>query len=568
MPSLVRDISQPRTPVARRRWLIATLGIALIAAAPALLHAQVYASHTDDAAPVPKGVLRVKVSTVWTRFDERFTAAGRRPLGDDIATDSLGSRQFPLLTPVEQGLQALTNSPATRLSFGRLAARTDVRIVTTPIAFEYGVSKRLSIGVLVPLVQTRRNIQLRVNQDSLGRLDSTSSGNVGWVPDRLRRDAAVANQAVFSGFQRAADSLGKLIANCPANPNAAGCATVLANTADATSTRTAAQQFANAVKAALGTDSTTAYVAPRTSGDLETRIRDQRTLLNAKVQKYLGAGAGAASDVFSTASPFSYIDLQGRNGIPGLLESPLGGGLDSIQTTNSLKLNGFTIGAQYLLLDNFQLDTLPVRGVQTRIVVGGAYRFQPQFPDSARRLGTVSDGDGSGIEVRSAMDVITGRLGATIAGRFVKSLPRTLDGPALGDPEAFYVSPAFGPVTSTAGTIIGLDVTPRLLFGDWFALDGHYGYERRGATTYDVSAATATCAPCQPFSPNTSARSSQFVGLGLRYSTADAYLRGMAKTPVEVSYTHLEAITGDPGAPRVRRDQVQMRLYFNVRTKR
>jgi hypothetical protein len=568
MPSLVRHISQPRTPVARRRWLIASLGIALVAATPTFVRAQAYPSHTDDAAPVPKGVLRVKVTTVWTRFDERFTSAGRRPLSDDIATDSLGPRQFPGLTPVEQGLQTLTNDPLTRLSLGRLAARTDVRIVTTPIAFEYGVSRRLSIGVIVPLVQTRRSIQLRMNQDSLGRLDSIASGNVGWIPDRLRRDAALANQAVFSGFQRAADSLGKLITNCPANPNAAGCATVLANTADATSTRTAAQQFANAVKATLGTDSATAYVAPRKSSVLESRIGDQRALLNAKVQKYLGAGAGAATDVFSTATPFSYIDLQGRNGIPGLLESPLGGGLDSIQTTSSLKLNGFTIGAQYLLLDNFQLDTLPIRGVQTRIVVGGAYRYQPQFPDSAGRLGTVSDGDGSGIELRSAMDVITGRLGATIAGRFVKSLPRTMEGPVLGDPEAFFLSPAFGPVTSTAGTVIGLDVTPRLLFGDWFALDAHYGYERKGATTYDVGAATATCASCLPFSPNTSARASQFVGLGLRYSTADAYLRGLAKTPVEISYTHLEAISGDAGVPRVRRDQVQLRLYFNVRTKR
>jgi hypothetical protein len=542
------------------------LGAALFAATPALLHAQVYPSHTDDAAPVPKGVLRFKVSTVWTRFDERFTSSGRRPLSDEIATDSLGPRQFPMLTPVEQGLQVLTNDPLTRLSFGRLAARSDVRIVTTPFVFEYGVTRRLSIGVLVPLVQTRRNVQLRVNQDSLGPLYST--GNVGWVPERLRQSAALANQQVFAGFQRAADSLTKLIANCPANANAAGCATVLANTADANSTRLAAQQFAAAVKAALGTDSASAYVAPRQSSLLATRITDQRTLLNTRVQKYLGAGAGAATDVFITPSSFSYIDLQGRNGEAGLIESPLGGGFDSIQTTNTLRLNGFTIGAQYLLLDRFQHDSLPPKGIQTRVLVGGAFRYQPMFIDSTRQFGQLSDGDGSGIEVRSAMDIISGRLGATIAGRFVKSLPRTMEGAVFGDPEAFYLSPAFGTVTSTAGTVIGLDVTPRFFFADWFALDGHYGYERRGATKYEVGATTETCEFCAPFSPNTAARSSQFVGLGLRYSTADAYLRGLAKTPVEVSYTHLEAITGDPGVPRVRRDQIQLRLYFNVRTKR
>ena len=565
MPLLVRYTSRPRYAVARRRSLFAIVATALIAATPALLHAQVYPSHTEDAAPVPKGVLRVKVTTVWTRYDERFTATGRSPISDDIATDSLGPQQLPFLTPVEDGLKTLTNSAQTRLTFGRLAARSDVRIVTTPIVFDYGVTRRFSIGVLVPIVQTRRAIQLRMNQrtDSLGLADST--GNVSWVPARERKIAGGANQLVFSGFQRSADSLAKLLANCPGNPTAAGCATVLANTADAASTRIAAQQFATAVQSSLGIDSATAFVAPRTKGNLAGRIHDQQNLLNAKLQKYLGAGAGASSDVYVTPSPFSYIDLQGRNGIPGLLESPLGGGLDSIQTTNTLALNGFTIGAQYLLLDRFQLDTLPIRGVQTRILVGGAFRFQPQFVDSTRRLGTLPDGDGSGFELRSSMDVFAARFGATFAARFVKSLARSYEGPVLGDPAAFWITPVFGPVTATAGTIIGLDVTPRVFFGEWFALDGHYGYERQGATSFDVGAPTEPCDFCAPFSPITSARSSQVLGIGFRYSTANAYLRGMARTPVEISYTHLQAFQGDPTVPRISRDQIQVRLYFNIR---
>ncbi len=537
--------------------------VAALSLTPLALRAQVYLSHTEDAAPVPKGVLRMKVTTGWTRYDERFTPTGRRPVNDDIATDSLGPRQFPLLMPVEQGLQALTNSPLTRLTFGRLAARSEVRIVTTPIAFEYGLTRRLSVGVMVPVVQTRRSIQLRVNLDSAGKIDS--AGNVGWVPDRFRKQAATANGLVYSGFQRAADSLATLIARCPGNPTAAGCALVLANTADANAARLAAQQFAAAVKAALGTDSSTAFVAPRTGSDLARSIAAEQARLNALVQKYLGASAGSLSDVFRAVSPFSYVDLQGRDGIPGLVQSPLGGGLDSIQMTNKLVLNGFTLSAQYLLLDHFRFDTLAAKGIQTRIVIGGAFRYEPIFPDSAQRLGTLPLGDGSGIELRSAMDLIAGRVGGTIAARYVKSLPRTMEGPVLGDPEAFFVAPAFGPVTSTAGTVMAMDFTPRLLIGEWFALDAHYGFERRGALTYDVSAATATCAVCGPFSPNTAARISQRVGIGLRYSTADAYLRGRAATPVEVSFTHLATISGDPGVPALQRDQVQVRLYINVR---
>jgi hypothetical protein len=575
MPSLVSHIYRSRGHLTRHRWHIVLLGLAL-GATPLTVRAQVYLSHTEDAAPVPKGVLRMKVTTGWTRFDERFTPNGPRPISDDIATDSLGTRQFPLLTPVEQGLQTLTNSPLTRLTFGHLAARENVRIVTTPVALEYGLTRRLSVGVMVPVVQTRRSMQLRMNLDATGKPsfhvfanpDGSLGGNVGWVPDRLRRQAATANGLVYSGFQRAADSLATLIAKCPSNPNAAGCALVLSNTADANAARLAAQQFAAAVKAALGTDSSTAYVAPRTGSGLANQLAAEQARLNVLVQKYLGASAGASTGVFGAVTPFSYIDLQGRDGTKGLLESPLGGGFDSIQTNNKLVLNGFTLSAQYLLLDNFRVDTFPSKGIQTRVVIGGAYRYEPIFPDSVQRLGAIPLGDGNGIELRSAMDVIVGSFGGTVAARFVKSLSRTLDGPVMGDPDAFWIAPAFGPVTSTAGTVVAVDFTPRILLGDWFTFDGHYGFERRGATTYDVTAATATCAFCAPFSPNIATRMSQTVGVGLRYSTADAYARGSAKTPIEVSYTHLETISGDPGVPKVWRDQVQVRVYINVRTGR
>ena len=127
--------------------------------------------------------------------------------------------------------------------------------------------------MIVPLVQTRRSIQLRVNQDSLGPLDSR--GNVGFVPERLRKAAASANATVFQGFKSAADSLATLISRCPGNPTAAGCALVLANTADANAARLAALQFAAAVKAALGTDSATAFVAPRAGQTRRQRHRSR-----------------------------------------------------------------------------------------------------------------------------------------------------------------------------------------------------------------------------------------------------------------------------------------------------
>lgn len=558
MPPLVSPTFQSR---ARCTFLHPLLLALVVFGAPRAAHAQVYLTHMEDAAPVPTGMLRVRVTTGWTRFDERFATSGRSPLGGDISTTAFGVTQLPRLAPVEAGLQTLAADPAIRLSFGRIDAQSDVRIVTTPIALEYGFSRRLSIGMMIPLIQTRRSFSLRVNPDS------TSLGNVGYVPPRLRHDAAGANSLVYDAFKRAADSLTILIARCSANPTANGCAAVNANAADADLARRQALQYANAVQTALGTDTTTAIVAPQAA--LAQRIDQQRALINAKLQQYLGASAGASTRVFSNVGSLTYVDLQGRNGTPGLLRSSIGG-IDSIQTTNKLVLGGVTVAAQYLLIDHFQSDTLPARGVQTRLSIGGAFRFEPNFADSAITRGVIGVGDGPAAEVRSAMDVIAGNFGGTVAARYVKSFARARDVPLAGDPEAFFAMPAFGAANVTAGSVLAVDVTPRLLVGEWLAFDAHYGLERTAATAYElVATAPATlcpnCGPTPAFAPNLDGRTAQRIGFGVRYSSVDSYLRGRTRTPIEVSLTHLETITGSAGVPKLRRDQIQVRLFLRIR---
>ncbi|MEP6620599.1 MAG: hypothetical protein ABJE47_14845 [bacterium] len=557
MPSLAPTTFRPSRALVRRFGrLFPSLAILAL---PCAASGQANLTHTEDAAPIPQGVLRFRMTTGWTRFDERFTGTGRRSLGDDLSTDSLGPRQLPALNAVEQGLQSLTNDNRTRLTFGRLAASSGARIVTTPFVLEYGVTRRLSVGVLIPIVQTRQAVHITVNSDS--------TGNVAFVPATARGNAAQANAAVFAAFKGAADSLTKLITQCPANPLASGCAAVNANVPDANAARLQAQTFADAVRKALGTVDTTALVAPRTNSPLALAIDAQRNAINTQLRKYLGANAGATSGVFTSANNFSYIDLQGRNGTPGLLQTPLGGGLDSIYTVNRLQTGDISVGASLLVFDGFRHDTLPTRGLQTRLMVGGSFRFATSLIDTTHKLVGYTIGDGAGVEVRSAMDLIKNNLGATIAARFVKSLPRTVIAPLLGDPEATYPIPLFGNVTRTAGAVAALDITPRYLPNQYFSIDGHYGLEHTGSATYERGTSGTTCAGCNLITGGTfvtNSRLAQRIGVGVRYSTLDAYQQGRTGFPVEVSFTHLETITGDDGTAKLFRDQIQMRLYLRV----
>src|ERR1700704_1170163 len=236
--------------------LAATVLVALLLAALPV-HAQATLSHTEDASPVPEGMLRFRVVTAWTRADQRFTPNGLVPLSADFSTDALGPTQLPLLTPVWAGLQTLTANPSVRLSLGRLDVGSNTRIVTTPIALEYGVTSRLTLGIVVPIVQTRRVARAHVNEDTSAAFRAT----VAYVPVGARGNAAAANLAVATAYQRAADSLGVRITRCQQNPAGTDCGGVNADAAAAAAARAQAQSFAAAARA-LGADAAHAIVAP------------------------------------------------------------------------------------------------------------------------------------------------------------------------------------------------------------------------------------------------------------------------------------------------------------------
>jgi len=208
--------------------------------------------------------------------------------------------------------------------------------------------------------------------------------------------------------------------------------------------------------------------------------------------------------------------------------------------------------------------------LQARMLLGAAVRFATSPADSALDLVDIAPGQGAGVEIHSAMDLISGRFGGTIAARYVKAFARTVTASLYGNPEATYPFPAFGERRRTAGDVIGLDVSPRYFFSDWLSVDAHYGLERVGATTWSAGGGEPPCANCLEALPAVlttvgSATTAQRLGLGFRLSTVNAYARGQARYPIEVSFAHLETVTGGAGLPKASRDQVQLRVYYRLR---
>ena len=551
-------LSRPRARLLAAIWVFCSVH----AASAGVLGAQSAPALTDDAIPIPGGWVRFSVGNSWTRYESRFGEDGTiRGLGEELSTDSLGARQFPRLAPIEGALQTLTRTPNQRLTFGRLDARSDARIVTTPFALEYGITRRLTFGVVVPLVQTRRSAQVRVNQRAAG--DTAKTSNAGFLPLSRRAGIADTSAKVVVALTQAATALNGLLTRCAQNPSAAECNTVRGREADATEAARRASEFAGAVAAAYGVTADKAFVAPLQGSALAKSIETERAALATMLATFV---PGTVVGVLPTATTeFSYVDLQGRASEPGLLQNELGGRLDSIATTERIGIGDVELRARVLLLDHAQRDTLPMRGVRYRLAVGGIVRFATSRPDSARDLLDIGTGEGAGTEVRSALDVAAGRVGATIAARYARSFARPVQVPLVGYPIGGFPYPEFGEVSRKAGDVFGLDVTPRFFVGDWLAFEGRFGMERTGAPTF--AGTQSPCSACVVLDNSVlpAETTVQLVGAGVRYSTVDSFLRGRARYPVEVSYRHLETIGGDAGAPKAFRDQIEMRIYYRIR---
>src|SRR5919198_1221434 len=208
--------------IVRRASRLAGL-IVVLACAMQRAHAQLPPSplplsNTEDARTLPKGTVLLRALNAWTRLDEVYDAAADsahklHPLGDAFSGSAVGVRQYPRLAAAESALRVLTGQSALALSLGEQFATADTRTVTTPIAPAYGLTNRLTIGTMVPVVQTHTTVFVELNP----RPGTNTGANVGPNPAQLGFGAAQSTNATLIGaLGNAAAALKGFLANCAA----------------------------------------------------------------------------------------------------------------------------------------------------------------------------------------------------------------------------------------------------------------------------------------------------------------------------------------------------------------
>jgi hypothetical protein len=490
---------------ARRRAFAHALPLLfLLLAAP--LGAQAAFAHMEDATGPAKGLFRFRAATLWTRYDARFIDGGTSSLGAEFIADSLGAARVATLSPIQSRVASASGAPFL-LSLGRSRLDAVAREEVVPITLEYGITNRFSVGVMMPMVRRRVMVQFRL--DTAGGFVA----NVGPNPQRLPSSGAGTQNAQLEiQFAGAISQLQARLSNCQSNPGAPGCPALLARQAEAQALIAASTAFAADVAALYGTASSAGMAfVPLATSAAHAAIVARRSAFNDQYKDLLGTTANLlTSDPSAANGPAAIGDFQ------RYLTQDLG--RDSLVNAERVLVGDVELGARFAALD------VRRERLRMQLVLGGNLRLATGSRQYKGELVDLSTGGGMIVATgRGVMDAKAGRVGLLASASFASNV-RAVDTVNLA---------------SRAERWTEINLAPRWHLSDPFSV--HAAWSMRSTDKEGGD---------------------QLVGGGVSISRISDFTGG--PLPIEMRFTHLQAITGDPGRPKLFRDQLELRIYYRL----
>ncbi|HEX8945803.1 MAG TPA: hypothetical protein VF785_21865 [Gemmatimonadaceae bacterium] len=539
------------------RHLIRSGALVLICVLARRSVAQSTTSLIPDATVLPHRAVGFRLLTSWTRYDQLIGVGDAHNIAASLNTDSLGSALVPSFAAAENAIRTASGLSNFRLTAGNLVAIGDSRIVTAPLIAQYGLTSRLTLGIVVPLVETRTTLFAQLNT-------RPGLANVGPNPAFANPGQLGQNAALVTAFRNAATSLQQKLTACQATPTTTDCATLLAQAPAAQSLIQTTSAFAGAIETLYGTDDTHPgqRFVPIAGGPTQLAIDAQMQKLITEYQSFLGGTI--TGSVVAAGGPGARAAFQ------DLLKSF---GRDSLQSTDRSSIGDISVGATYQLANTFGDTSLAAASAtRYRVAVNGTLRIGTGQPANRQRLLDVGTGYGqNGIQVGGAADVQFGRrYSMTATGSYTLQLG-TVDVTRLANPGnallPLDVSPLNLGGTYTAGNVIALSIVPRMRVAEYFGVTGQYSLVHSGADQYTLTGSppgtTGSASSASLTGLGVSSATAHQVGFGVTYSTIVGRERGPGRLPFEASFSHLETISASGGpVAKTFRDQIELRVYF------
>ncbi len=487
-----------------------------------------------DETLVPAGRARLLVQPVYTYWDQRFGldesgATRRESLGADL-TGPVDASLFPGITALEDAIRALAPGTALQASPGRSEGLVQHDVTRVETGLHLGVFDWLTVGVMVPWVKNRTTVDVAFHPDSAG-------GDVGLSPAITDNEAVTAYLAALSAAAEAA--AGRAQGLCAADPGGAACAEAQALAARAQQTQETLGRayFASPFFVRDGTEAATAL--RQALGELDTSLA--------------AAGLGGVGDPVLSRAPVTSEDFR------TLPASPTGGiGAEPLGDVEGLwELGDVELSALVRLAEGSARDS--VTGEPTfayRLNAGVLVRLGTGRRDRHDVILDLPTGDGqTDVEGRVFGYAGVGRRLALTGGiRFGIQRPTTILR-RVAPPEALMAPlTTLRAVRWSPAPYLGAEVEPTWRFSEALSAFGSYRLYHKGLDDYQVVGEDPPGSV--PVDPRDLERESAVtlheVGVGLRYTTLQAWRRGAVGSPMELHLRLRASVAGSGGQTPVR----------------
>lgn len=514
----------------------------------------------DDAIPVVAHGTRIRIGAIWSAYIDKFGPAadgssGRSPLFSGYARNALGVADLTALAPAQTAIRDLSGlGSAFTLSLGPLEARGDVTKSVVPFQLDYGVSKRLSVSLLVPYVETRSDTRFVLNRGGAG-------ATVGANPARTTGDARTRNGTLLSQIAASRTTLAAEIARCgTATATGGSCDAIRANPTGAQALLTQASTISTQIATVYGTATAAGSpLVPIQKSAVQTAIEARIAALRASFADF------ASNSMVATSLPVAATTVLASAGLQSIAkDSAYGLAYDSLANGGRAGIGDVDLVATFLLYDGFgasQIRRLLMPKRTLRSTVSAGFRFGTATGGRSDSPFDVPTGDGANaLLLRTTTDLIVNRhfwMSGTL--RLVKPFDDNVMTrlPGLTDSTLFRPS-VQTPAQRHLGQRTEIEIAPRFALGTFYGVSAAYAIAHQGETSF-TALAPSTTGITSSVSPATTAQS---LLLGASFSTLGAFVRGKSRWPIEAIYTHGITLSGSGGVvPAVTSDRIELRIY-------
>ena len=478
--------TEPPEPMKLARGAAGALALLALLAPPA--RAQGITQGLEDARVLPRGWIEVRGFGTYTQYDERFDG-GREPLS--------------------AGFVPSFQSVAERL------AQPAVNTLGTQVAAFFA-------GTAGQVTDPQAPTDLGVGEVAL-----ETAADVRYVPITLEYGlTSRISLGVTVPFERVGTAVNELLlrgGTIGVNPSSARNAPVLGRI--------------GAAYAALGQGGFLPTATSAAGRELQRRVR---------------AISGGADSLELPTVPASLAVLLESSALAAQLTEDEAEALRSFSDREGFQLGDVEVGARVQLVNTapgfpFPLGTRQ-RGVRTTL--GLRARLGTGVSrDTSFFLQIPSESGHFGFGVDLVNDVfLSGRWWITAAGSYDQRFAADVQRRAYAAGRLFPPDTAFRTVRREPGARFSLRLTPRYRLTRDIGFLGQYGFESVGATTLSVSDDRGGLV-VNPFEVTTAATAHR-AGLGMSYTTIEAYREGRAGAPVEFWLVYRNTVAGGGGAPR------------------